>query len=92
MLTQLARRSACQFVYRGILGAICRPQNNRGPILSLPAQELAIQKVVEYGMWDPYMIYSDFTYFYITSPIDKFPISYCTNFLALIFPNRRVTG
>jgi hypothetical protein len=50
MLTQLARKSTCQFVYRGILGAICRPQNNRSPLFSLPAREPAIQKVAKYGM------------------------------------------
>jgi hypothetical protein len=36
ILTQQARRSTCQFVYHGVLGAICRPQNNGGPLLSLP--------------------------------------------------------
>jgi hypothetical protein len=57
MLSQPARRSTCQFVYRGILGAICRAQNNGGPILSPPAREPAIQKVATYGMQSPYMLY-----------------------------------
>jgi hypothetical protein len=106
MLSQPTLRSACQFVYRGIVGAICRARNNRGPIFSPPTREPMIQKVAKYGMRDPYMIYKnfmsvlyktilsmyysffekklraevggfttlDFTYFYITSPIDRFPV------------------
>jgi hypothetical protein len=57
MLSQPARKSACQFVYRGTLGAICRTQSNRGPFLSPPAREPTIQKVAKYGMRDPYMLY-----------------------------------
>jgi hypothetical protein len=52
-----ARKSACQFVYRGSLGAICRTQNNRGSIFSPPGREPAIQKVPKYGMRDPHMLY-----------------------------------
>jgi hypothetical protein len=59
MLSQPVRKSACQFVYRGTLGAICRIQSNRGPILSPPAREPAIQKVAKYGMRDPYMLYKN---------------------------------
>ena len=49
--------SACQFVYRKTLGAICRTQNNKDPIFSPPGREPAIQKVAKYGMRDPYMFY-----------------------------------
>jgi hypothetical protein len=48
-------KSACQFVYRGTLGATCRTQNNRGPILSPPAREPTIQNVGKYGMSELYM-------------------------------------
>jgi hypothetical protein len=48
-------KSACQFVYRGSLGAICGTQNNRYLIFSLPGREPAIQKVSKYGMRDPHM-------------------------------------
>jgi hypothetical protein len=57
MLSQPARKSACQFVYRRSLGAICRRQNNRGSIFSPPGREPAIQKVPKYGMRDPHMVY-----------------------------------
>ena len=56
---QIVRKSACQFVYRGTLGAICKTQSNRGPFLSSPAREPAIQKVAKYGMRDPYMFYKN---------------------------------
>jgi hypothetical protein len=46
---------ACQLVYRGSLGAICRTQNNRYLIFILPGREPAIQKVPKYGMRDPHM-------------------------------------
>jgi hypothetical protein len=31
---QIIRKTACQFLYRGSVCAICRPRNNRSPILS----------------------------------------------------------
>jgi hypothetical protein len=57
MLSQPVRRSACQFVYRRILGAICNTRNNGGPILSPPAREPAIKNVARYGMQNSYMLY-----------------------------------
>ena len=50
-------KSACQFVYRGSLGAICRTQNNRYSIFSPPGCEPTIQKVPKYGMRDSHMFY-----------------------------------
>ena len=49
------QKSMCQFVYLGSLGAICRTQNNRCLIFSPPGLEPVIQKVLKYGMRDPYM-------------------------------------
>jgi len=49
------QKSACQFVYLGSLGVICRTQNNKYLIFSPPAPEPAIKKVLKYGMRDPYM-------------------------------------
>jgi hypothetical protein len=46
---------ACQFVYRGILGAICGTRNNRYLIFNLPGHEPTIQKVSKYGMRHPHM-------------------------------------
>ena len=57
MLSQLARKSAYLFVYRGSVGAICRTRNNRDSILSPLGREPAIQKVPKYGMRDPHMLY-----------------------------------
>jgi hypothetical protein len=57
MFNQAARRSSCQFIYHGSLGAICRTQNNRDSIFSLPDREPAIQKVPKYGMRDTHMLY-----------------------------------
>jgi len=57
MLIQPSHKFACQFIYRGTLGAICRTWNNRGSILSPLAREPAIQKVAKYRMRDPYMLY-----------------------------------
>jgi hypothetical protein len=48
-------KSACQFVYHGSLGAICRTQNNRYLIFSLLGRKPVIQKVTKYGMRDPHM-------------------------------------
>ena len=56
MLSQEVRKSPCQFVYRGIVGAICGVWNNRGPIFNPLAQEPTIQKVAKYGMRDPYKL------------------------------------
>jgi len=39
MLNQPTRKSACQFVYRISIGAICRTQNNKGSIFSPPGRE-----------------------------------------------------
>jgi hypothetical protein len=39
-----------QFVYRGTLGVVCKSQNNGSSMLSTPAREPAIKKVVKYGM------------------------------------------
>jgi hypothetical protein len=52
MLTQLACNSACQFLYHGVMGAICWPWNNGRPILSPPGREPMMKKVAKYGMWD----------------------------------------
>jgi hypothetical protein len=41
---QVIRKSDCQYVYRGTLGAICRPRNNRCPICSPPVRQPAIHK------------------------------------------------
>jgi hypothetical protein len=49
--------SACQFVYRGSLGAICRAQNNKTSIFSPPGRQSAIQKVPEYGIRNAHMLY-----------------------------------
>jgi hypothetical protein len=49
------QKSVCQLVYYGSLGAICRTQNNRYLIFSLPSHEPMIQKVSKYGMRDPHM-------------------------------------
>jgi hypothetical protein len=46
---------ACQFVYRGSVGSICRKQNNTYLIFSPPGHEPAIQKMPKYGMRDPHM-------------------------------------
>ena len=54
---QIVCKSACQFVYRRTLGAICRTRNNKGPILSPPTWEPAIQTVTKYGMRAAYMLY-----------------------------------
>jgi hypothetical protein len=51
------RKSGCQFVYRGSVGAICRTRNNRYSIFSPPGREPAIQKVPKYGMRDLHMFY-----------------------------------
>jgi hypothetical protein len=59
MLSEPVRKFACQFVYRGTLGAICRIQSNRGPVLSPPDREPVIQKVAKYGMRDPYKLYKN---------------------------------
>jgi hypothetical protein len=40
-----ARKSASQFLYRASLGTICKTQSNRGPLLSPPAREPAIQRL-----------------------------------------------
>ena len=48
MLSQPTRRSACQFVYRGIVGGVCIAQNNRGPIFSPQAPETRSKKIVKY--------------------------------------------
>jgi hypothetical protein len=48
-------KSACKFVYRGSVGAICRTQNNRYLIFSPPGCEPAIQKMPKYGMRNPHM-------------------------------------
>ena len=49
------QKPACKFVYRGSVGAICRTENNRYLIFSLPSREPAIQKVPKYGMRNPHM-------------------------------------
>jgi hypothetical protein len=48
-------KSACEFVYIGSLGAIYGTQNNRYLIFNLPGHKPTIQKVMKYGMRDPYM-------------------------------------
>jgi hypothetical protein len=48
-------KSACQFVYRGSLGAICGTQNSRYLIFILSGREPMIQKVSMYGMRDLHM-------------------------------------
>jgi hypothetical protein len=57
MLSHPLHRFACQFVYRGIVGAICKPHNNGGPSLSSPAREPAIKNVTRYRMKNLYMLY-----------------------------------
>ena len=57
MLNQPTRKSAYQFVYCGRVGAICTTRNNRGSIFSPPSREPAIEKVPNYGMRDPHMLY-----------------------------------
>jgi hypothetical protein len=59
MLKDPVRSFGCQFVYRGTLGAICRIQSNRGPTLSPPDREPAIEKVAKYEMRDPYKLYKN---------------------------------
>jgi hypothetical protein len=49
------QKSACQFVYLRNVGVICRTRNNRYLFFSPPGREPAIQKVLKYGMRDPYM-------------------------------------
>ena len=41
---QILRKFDCQYVYRGTLGAICRPRNNQCPICSLSIRQPAIHK------------------------------------------------
>jgi hypothetical protein len=43
-------QSSGQFVYRGILGVVCRSWNNGSAILSPPVREPAIEKVAKYGI------------------------------------------
>jgi hypothetical protein len=54
---EIGGTSACEFVYRGNVDAICRPLKNKGPILNPPAQEFAIQIVAKYGIRNTYMLY-----------------------------------
>jgi hypothetical protein len=46
-------KSACQFVYHGTVGALCRPWNNRRPIFSPPTRQPTIQKLPKYGIRAP---------------------------------------
>jgi hypothetical protein len=50
LLRDCVHKYACQFVYRGSLGAICGTRNSRYLIFSLPGRKPAIQKVSKYGM------------------------------------------
>jgi len=57
MFNQPTYKSACLFVYRESVGAICRTQNSRGSIFSPPGREPVIEKVPKYGMSDLHMLY-----------------------------------
>ena len=57
MLSQPTCKSACQFVYRGSLGAICRAQNNKTSIFSPLGRKPVIQKVPKYGTRNLHMLY-----------------------------------
>jgi len=57
IFSQATRRFSYQYVYRRILGSICREQNNRDSIFNAANREPVIQKVPKYGTTDPHMLY-----------------------------------